>query len=328
MSTPEEPRFGQRSDSWSSEPDPQAGSAGSETPWPQYGSVPGAGSGTGAGAGSGSGTQPTTPYPQYGAPDTQGQGSAQASGGWGQQAPQQTPAPNQASPYGAGGAPGSMPGGAMVTDLPGRVGPVTLIISSLLVMLIAAPAVFMGFMMGGMDLEKVVQVAQQTTNGGTVTVEGTDGIMVLSANTTADSSLSCKLTDSSGKEIPMTSPQLEGVPVPGAQQAEGIPAGTYTVNCENLSGDQLLTLPTNVFNSMFSGIMGGVGKGFLWATLVGLIGLGMLIGGIVWLVRTNRRRQEIQRQAWFNGQGGGYGGGFGGGQAPGTPPAGGSPYGY
>jgi hypothetical protein len=45
-------------------------------------------------------------------------------------------------------------------------------------------------------------------------------------------------------------------------------------------------------------------RGLLWASLVGLAGLALTIVGIVLLVRVNRQRRDLQRQAWG---GGGYG---------------------
>ena len=44
-------------------------------------------------------------------------------------------------------------------------------------------------------------------------------------------------------------------------------------------------------------------RGFGWGTLLGILGIAMVIAGIVWLVRINRRRSDIQRQSWQMGTG-------------------------
>ena len=78
-----------------------------------------------------------------------------------------------------------------------------------------------------------------------------------------------------------------------------IPAGAYTLSCETTGNPSLVGM-TGVDASQLTG---AVMRGFGWGTLLGILGIAMVIAGIVWLVRVNRRRSDIQRQSWQMGPG-------------------------
>ena len=273
--TPEEPpRFGQRSPGWTPEPgEPDQSGTPGGSPWGQYGTRPGQSS-TG------------TPWPRY------GETAPQA----GPAAAPQTPPFDQYRQ-----TPGSMPGpqgwpyatpGPVSGPLPSRAGAVVLVVVGVVVATVIAFATFIGVALAGMNFQEVMDSATPVANGDTVHVDATGTYLVVDSQ---GGDLSCDLRPSSGAPISLEETSGYSSMVMGSD----IPAGAYTLSCETTGNSSLVGM-TGVDASQLTG---AVMRGFGWGTLLGILGIAMVIAGIVWLVRINRRRSDIQRQSWQMGPG-------------------------
>ncbi|WP_115726629.1 hypothetical protein [Actinomyces culturomici] len=309
-----EPRYGRRSDAQpgtnpGTGAQGQTGPASGSTPWPQYGQVkapanPAYGSYSGAtgpasgqsGQGgaygqygqTGQSAQPAqgaNPYQQgaYGAQNPQAGTAPQ--GPYGAQAPSQ---PYGQSPYGAPGYGYPRAGGpgypAPAAPLPGRVGPILTMIGGVVVALIIAPvALFLG-VLGGMNIGSLIESMDQVSSGSTVTVDSSGSYLVATESTNV---YSCSLDGAGGVH------QMEGVGK-GTFYSSNLEPGSYTLTCEGEGTSQLYGITGLSADSITKAGMSGL----IWGTVVGLLGVVLFIVGIVWLVRVNRKRQEIQRRAY------------------------------
>ena len=295
-------------------------------PWPIYGQ--GSGSqpaDTGAGQGA---------WPVYGQPDTSsGQPGPAGQSPAGAYAPGQYP-PGQYSPghyppttgdqppaggpfqtpqYGSGGA-GAYPtprgpvnpAGNFPQQLPSRTAPILLIVLGAVMMLLIAPVVMVAVLLSGVGLNQIVDQSLQTTNGGAVTVDATGTLGVI---TTSNGPVTCALENQAGSTQMI--PEVDGAML----VARNLTPGEYVLNCEGLSAsDAIVVLDGGALESVFPATMTAFG----WATAVGVLGLGVLIGGIVWLVKRNKARKAMMpRHPTYGGPGsigpgnpgaGGYGG--------------------
>ncbi|MGO3797041.1 MAG: hypothetical protein ACTJGR_07985 [Pauljensenia sp.] len=281
MSTPndptpdESPRFGQRSPGWKPEDESATQPAqSSDTPWPQYGQT--------------SGSAPGSPWPQAGTPGGPGaQTGAQAgpqipvSPGYGSQPPYEQQNPGVPSgPYGpAGGAP--------VQPLPSRAWAIVLIVVGALTATVLAFGVFLTVLLAGAGFQDLVSSASAVTSGSTVTVDQSGSYLV---SATGGEAISCTLEGSDGSTHALGETTGNSSVVLGM----GIPAGDYTLECTGADTGQLVGM-TGVDASTLTSA--GT-RSFLWGTVVGVLGIALTIGGIIWLVKVNRRRRELQRGQW------------------------------
>lgn len=222
-----------------------------------YGSNPPYGSAPGQ-TGSAAGQNPYPGSPQYGGPN---------------QPPTPGPFPQSASPRGA------MPAGS----LPSRTGPVLTIIGGIALMIVVAPIVLISLILSGFGISNIVDSSMQAANGGTIIVDETGSVgLIISSN----QPYSCTLTSEAGEVVEMGS-ELDGAVL----AARGLtPGSEYVLSCDGVtSADTLVVLDGSTMESMVPSSM----QAFGWASLVGVIGLGVLIAGIVWLVRRNRERREV-----------------------------------
>lgn len=265
----DEPRYGQRSPE-----EPQAGAAGvpgqAQTPWPQYGQVSPQ---QGPAYGAYQGANPAAPSPEQG---------AQAAGApYGQPAPYAAPAQ---APYG-GPAPqyGYLPNGAPSPKLPGRGGPIALIIIGILTSLIIAPLAFFGGILGGMDIGSMVDNVKPIASGATVSVDESGALMV---SAQSGELTSCSLEGAGGTR------QMELVSS-NTFFTENIAQGDYVVECVGSGSSNLV-----VISGLNADTLANAGiSGLAWGTGIGILGLLLAIGGIVWLVIVNRKRRQIQAGA-------------------------------
>jgi hypothetical protein len=165
-----------------------------------------------------------------------------------------------------------------------------MIVAGAVLMLIVAPAVLVGSIMGGLNLGEITGSATTVASGSSVQVDESGTYVVTS---TAGDTISCTLTGSDGTVLQLQSPDDGSIAM-----GSGIEPGTYTLDCGAATS---LVGMTGVSADQMT--EAGV-RGLLWASLVGLAGLALTIVGIVLLVRVNRQRRDLQRQAWG---GGGYG---------------------
>lgn len=254
-----QPQFGQRSDSWSSGSSAPSGEPEQQSPWPVYGQTGQPSSNTPAGG----------PYSS----------TANSQSSWSPNGQNPGTASYQASPP----ATPFIPAGARPTGPPpSRGGAIALLVVGIVTMVIVAPIVFfsvlVGGVIGGMDLTNLSSFT--TTNGGEVTVDETGTILLSASGTMPDS---CQLLDESGSAYPMAIDN----DVNNSFYASQLVPGTYTVDCAGASGTSFTVMGGDMINAAGSSGLAAFG----WGSLVGVIGLGMTIWGIVWLVKRNRARK-------------------------------------
>ncbi|PID97560.1 MAG: hypothetical protein CSA82_03435 [Actinobacteria bacterium] len=256
------------------------------SPWPAYGQIPGEtdpASGTVPPAGS-----PSTPgVPPVDSPNPQSVPPAQG-----------TPAQPE-SPYGAPSTPvspaqGSWNGpGAVTQKLPGRGLPITGIVLGVLMMIILAPIVFFGAFVGGMNLTGMLESAESVTNGDTVTVDDSGSYILFVEPNDTDALGTCGLFPPDASTIYEMQYTASGGST--GYMVSGLEPGEYVLDCQGtLPPDAMGATGLNLSEESLANAGGGA---FMWATVVGLLGLVLLIVGIVFLVRANKRRREIQRMS-------------------------------
>jgi len=217
-------------------------------------------------------------------PDPYGQQSGRP-GPYGQQPG--TPAPYGAPGYGGPGY--GAPGGYGPTgQRPRRTGPILMIVIAALAM-IAAPIVgFVAAVGSAGDAIGGLDNAVAITNGGSAQLPGDAERVVYFQDTDIDGAgVTCVVTDPGGQEV-ATSPYtfgVEGADTGGISFTTG-GGGAYTVECDLPAdaGSQLLVAPPLDVSTLAS-----AGVAFLVGLAVGFVAFVVLIIGIVWLVRVNRR---------------------------------------
>ncbi len=219
-------------------------------------------------------TGPESPWPvygqNYGAP-SQGALPQSQQTAWplGQQVPIQSPFP------GAGMVPAGPP--------PSRGGAIALLVSGIVTMVLVAPILFVTLVLSSIGMDRIVEIGMATQNNGQVAVGSTGILSVTPLDGDADS---CQLVAPNGEVIPMTYEIDSG----GMFVARGLTEDVYTVECEGIPpGASVMAVDGEFMSDMVGGTMAAFG----WSTLVGLIGLGMLIAGIIWLVKRNRARRAF-----------------------------------
>ena len=213
--------------------------------------------------------QPATPWPQYGqqaAPD-------QSGSAYGQQA---VPAAYAAPP-----------------QLPSRAPGVLCIVLGLVLMIIVAPVVFFSTAVSSItdEFSNAASGVQRLSNGGGVTLESQDGYFLQVVP--PDTATACSLTDSGGQSYAMQKQDSSG----SLFSAEGLRPGSYTVECAGASDTAtFIGLP-------FSGdiLQNSARSSLIWSTVVGVTGVGVLILGIVLVVRANKQRRDIQVDIMMSG---------------------------
>lgn len=204
------------------------------------------------------------------------------------------PYPGPAAPQGQYPPPGYPPQGSVGTPvkIPSRAGAVWALVVGLVMAIIIAPGVAVGIIVSAFDYGRMASGAMETYDGGTVTVDDTGVIALISATGTTPQG--CSITDGS------SSWELYQESDSGIVVGRGITPGTYTLSCSGGTSSGTLFF---FGGDELSGIMSSVMSAFVWGTVIGLVGLALTIVGIVFLVRKNRQIKEINRQQW-----GGYSG--------------------
>lgn len=186
--------------------------------------------------------------------------------------------------------PGESAGG-YPPKLPGRGFPITLIVLGAVVTLLIAPIVAavgaVSSFLSGVDpavFDETKQVAA-SPNPSTLEVEGQSAILVILTDP-SETDAQCTVTDPNGELVKQASAQTQNST--RILSYDGAQAGSYRVECVRADGAPATSMHVSVVD------LGAIGKGTLIPAVVTVvIGLGMLIGGIVWLVVRNKRRREI-----------------------------------
>lgn len=285
--TPEEPRYGRRF------PEGQRPSEQPSAPQPPspYGQQPGPGQQGGYGQHGASGQPGSTgqygsagqyggQQSGYGQPGAYGpQGGYQHQGGYGQP-PYAQPAGQPG--YGYGGGPSGPP--------PKRTGPVVMIVLSALAM-IGAPII--GFVIGiasVVDSAAGVADGAQVSNGGSIDLPAnSDQVIYFATSSTDVAAVDCTVTGPAGQNL-STYPDTFGMDLPD-DSAVGVgfrtsTAGAHTIDCDLPAG---VSSTLSVGPPLDAGDLMGAGIAVLVGLAVGFLGLVLLIIGIVWLVRLNKR---------------------------------------
>ena len=147
-------------------------------------------------------------------------------------------------------------------------------------MLIGAPAVFFGFVLGTVGASSLTDGSLYVSNGGTVIVDesGVVGVTAISGEVEQ-----CSLVPADAPEIVMVNEEGAGIWV-----ARDLTPGEYILQCDGVpTGSNMLTLSGDTLGGLVSTSVAALG----WASLVGILGLIATVVGIVWLVSRNRRRR-------------------------------------
>ncbi|MDO5061478.1 MAG: hypothetical protein Q4D73_07640 [Actinomycetaceae bacterium] len=73
-----------------------------------------------------------------------------------------------------------------------------------------------------------------------------------------------------------------------------VPRGNYTLNCETPDSTKNFSLYYMDTNKLAKGAITGIFVGFIISIILGIAGLAMIIGGIIWLILVNKRRDEMR----------------------------------
>ena len=180
-------------------------------------------------------------------------------------------------------------------------------------MLVLAPAAFVvGTVFGVKGAVDLVQSAPMVTSGGSVamSVGQTRDIYAYVGASSSDSGIetdstlgesvpACKVTSPSGADVPVssatgnTSWTRDGGRYGSAGSFTAEEAGDHAVDCGSASaivpdGDQASEAATKA--------AWGIGGGLIGATIIGILGLIMLIIGIVKLVNSGKERSQFRMQ--------------------------------
>ena len=185
-----------------------------------------------------------------------------------------------------GAAPAGYPGAA--PKMPSRVPGVITLVVGIIVMAFVAPTVMFVTLVNGLggSFEKFSE-GTNLYNGSTVTVEETGPYSVMISGGEASS---CSFKDSTGAEF-----QLKAYDATDRSMftTDMVPAGRYELSCEGMPAHaQLRAVPMGVDDLMMSFIMP-----FVWATIVGVLGLVAVIVGIVLIVRAGKKQRLMTQQA-------------------------------
>jgi hypothetical protein len=268
---PEEPRYGRRA-----EPGEQAGAT--PPPPPAY---PGGGYGS-TGASSPYTTPPSAPpsgppsygsQPPYGPSSYSTQESGYGQGTYGQGSYDQR---SYGSPQG---------------PRPRRTGPIVMIVVGALLMILGPIIGIVAAASAGMDtFNEIANDGATVENGGTVSLPaGVDRVVYSESGEV--SSFSCDIVDPAGQAVSTRGAEGDGQDVDGGTIVPGVAfttteAGSYTVDCglPAEASQTLLVAPPLDFGGLL-----GAGVAVLVGLGAGFLGLVLLIIGIVWLVRRNKK---------------------------------------
>ena len=195
-------------------------------------------------------------------------------------------------------------GGRAPIQLPGRGGSIAMIVIGVIMMFVIAPVAFgMSVAVGvlqGIDTSSFHPVP----NGGSVEVGSTGVVTVVYSSDWPGSDGSSSGLDG---QVGMVTPscalvgQNDTYPLLPVGDGDGamatdVPAGTYTLKCENADGQNILVFGGEFFDDVISSF----GPSMIISAIVGFAGLALLIWGIVKLAGVNRERRaiELRMQGW------------------------------
>ena len=239
--------------------------------------------------------------PTYGQQPPGAPGSYPQQGGYG--APpsygQPGPMPGGYAPAGYGqqyGAPGGYGPGPSSGPRPKRTGAVITLVLGVILMLGAPIAGFAIAIASATDSFSDIAIdGAQLNNGGSVELPANvDRMAIFEASNITPGAVSCDVTDPGGRSLPVSDTAdifgSQDVPLPGIT-FRTTSAGSYTISCDlpsNVNQSIIVTPPLD-FDSLLSG-----GMAVLIGLAVGFLGFVMMIIGIIWLVRVNKRIRTAQ----------------------------------
>lgn len=193
--------------------------------------------------------------------------------------------PGAAAPQGYGA-----PAPVVMSKLPGRGGAITTLVLGVVLMVFIAPLVFFATMIAGVAGTDGNAVKGGTTANGSVVTVTADGIFMVRADAHKDPS--CSLIGADDKSY-----ELE--PYAGSEDvylAENLPAGSYVLQCDGIASGANIT----AFNASPEVVTKVFAMPFVWGTVVGVVGLILLIVGIVLLVKVNGKRRRITQESMLS----------------------------
>ena len=172
--------------------------------------------------------------------------------------------------------------------LPSRAGSIIMMVIGLLMMFIVAPISLLVGTLGGLDLDGFAAGTNEIRSGDTITIgEGGSLIVTTSASdpsASAGTLYSCEVTSvETDTEYKMSMSTTDTFYI------DGLAPGDYVVECEGETTRLMAISGVSAEDLVGAGM-----SGLAWATGIGILGLLLLIGGIIWLVMTNRKRSQIR----------------------------------
>ncbi|MBD3689423.1 hypothetical protein H8R18_07795 [Nanchangia anserum] len=190
------------------------------------------------------------------------------------------------------GQPSPSNGSATPQKLPGRALPILLIVLGAIIALICAPIA--GLVMGATSaididsLQRAAKTGEASPNPAEVDLSANSAVAIMLTDQ-SEKTAQCELVGPDGARVdPNSTQEQEHVrTISYMVQAEG----TYTARClltDGTPAKSMVVMPVDI---------GGMGKSALiWGGGTFVVGLALFVGGIVWLVKRNRRRREILAQ--------------------------------
>lgn len=213
----------------------------------------------------------------------------QRSQNWGTQ-PASTPTePERPWPvYSGGQAPTPPPPGPAAYagptgPMPSRAGAIWMLVIGLVCVFILPIATAIGIILGSTDFGTLV--GGMGANGSTVTVDDSGTIGVFGSGVQQPDE--CTLSGDGGQFTLYQSTD-------GVVSGTGITPGSYTIDCGPAGSSGLMVMQGGQLGDMVQGTI----IALIVASVIGVIGIGLTIGGIVWLVSRNRARREYMRTSW------------------------------
>lgn len=195
--------------------------------------------------------------------------------------PNVAPSAGGAAPQGYGA-----PAPVAAPTLPGRGRAVTALVVGIVLMVVIAPIVTFAMMFASLASTEGGSIKGGTTANDSVVTVTADGHFMVRGD--ADKNPSCSLIGANMSYELVPYERNEGV-----YMASDVPEGSYQLHCTAIPSNESIT----AYNATPEVVRGTFTTPFLWGSIVGVVGVIVLIVGIVLLVKVNGKRRLIMREA-------------------------------
>ena len=192
--------------------------------------------------------------------------------------------PGAAAPQGYGA-----PAPVAAPTLPGRGRAVTTLVLGVVLMVVIAPIVTFAMMFAALAGTEGGSIKGGTTANDSVVTVTADGHFMVRGD--ADKNPSCSLIGANVSYELVPYEREEGV-----YMASDVPEGSYRLDCTAIPSNESIT----AYNATPEVVRDTFTMPFLWGSIVGVVGVIVLIVGIVLLVNVNGKRRRITQEAMLS----------------------------